>query len=358
MKDKITLQATAVGSLPCDSPEKALSLIFSCFEDFPVWPQLAKVNPNEDMIAQYTEAIPGTVFDKADNRWYIDPEAEDFYEKLEEFYLDYEEIVTNKDFDLLEKYAISKEFSSVLPLFLEKLKTYSPSAIKGQITGPFTYGTSLVDRENRCAFYDETLKEIIIKGLTLKALWQIKKFKEASPNSIPVIFMDEPTISQYGTSTFITIKKDELVSALSEIISVLQDNGAIVGIHCCGKSDWSIVTESGANILNFDAFSFAESLGIYAKEIGNFLQKGGKIAWGLVPTLDDEALAASTTETMLEKYETAINYLIAKGVDKDLIIDSSFITPTCGMGSLSVELAEKAAKLTSETGKKLRSQYL
>ena len=66
----------------------------------------------------------------------------------------------------------------LLPLFFERIKESKPVAIKGQITGPFTYGTSLVDREKRCAYYDDTLKEIMIKGLTLKALWQVKMFKE------------------------------------------------------------------------------------------------------------------------------------------------------------------------------------
>ncbi len=90
-----------------------------------------------------------------------------------------------------------------IPYFLKRLKETKPKYVKGQVTGPFTFGTSLVDREKKCVFYDETLKEICIKGLTLKALWLMKKFKEASPDSTPIIFMDEPTISQYGTSALL-----------------------------------------------------------------------------------------------------------------------------------------------------------
>ncbi len=154
---------TAIGSLPHDNPKEAVELNFKYFKQIPVLPQLSNVSPQEDMLSMYNENIPGVIFDKEDNRWYIDQEIETFYEDLEEFFLDYESIVNEKDFDLLEKYAISNDFCSSLPLFLEKLKETKPAFVKGQITGPFTYCTSLVDREKKCAFYDETLQEIAIK---------------------------------------------------------------------------------------------------------------------------------------------------------------------------------------------------
>lgn len=356
--EKISLLPTAIGSLPHDNPKDALDLIFNNFQEFPIWPQLSNVNDKEDMIAQFTQNIPGIIFDEADNRWYIDSEQEDFYEKLEEFYIDYENIVTEKQFDLLDKYGITGDFSSVIQIFLENVSHSKPLFLKGQITGPFTYATSLVDREKKCAFYDDTLKEVLIKGLTLKALWQIKKFKEASPDSTPVIFMDEPTISQYGTSAFLTVKKADLVECFSEISDIIKQNGGISAIHCCGKTDWSIITDSKIDMLNFDAFYYAESLSLYYSEIENFIKNGGIIAWGLVPTLDEEALKNATVESLKEKFNQAKEYLINKGIDEKLLLKQSVITPTCGAGSLSVELAEKAMNLTSELSKSLRVEYL
>ena len=357
MKNNISLLATAVGSLPYDNPKEALDLIFSKINKFPIWPQLSKVSQNEDMLAQFTQNIPGIVFDKEENRWYMDQDIDGFYEKLEEFYLDYESIVNEKNFALLDKYAISGEFSSSIPLFFEKIKEVKPTAIKGQITGPFTWGTSLVDREKKCAFYDETSREIIVKGLTLKALWQVVKFKELSPGSIPVIFMDEPTISQYGTSSFITITKEDITSSISEIADILKDNGALVGVHCCGKTDWSLITDSTVNILNFDALNFAESIGLYSSQIDKFLQKGGYIAWGMIPTLDEDALKQADTESLLKKFKESVAYLTNKGLDEKMIIDASFITPTCGAGGLSIDLAVKALSLTSELSDKIISIY-
>jgi len=353
LKKSTSFLATAIGSLPHKNPVDAVNLIFETLPDIPVLPQLAKKNQNEDMSSQLNEMIPGVVFDETDKRWYMDQETETFCEELEEFMLDYESIVSDGDMETLEKYAISEERCSSMPLFLDKIKQNKPPFVKGQVIGPFTFATSLVDRDKKCAFYDETLREILVKALTLKALWLLKKFKEASPESQPIIFMDEPTISQYGTSAFITVKKEDVISCFAEIASVLKQHGAIVGVHCCGNSDWSIITESGADILNFDGFYFAESLGLYSSELKKFLENGGKIAWGIIPTLDVDALMAATCESSIKKYEEAISYLVNKGIDKKLIFESTLITPTCGAGSLSVEQAEKAMRLTGELAKAL-----
>ncbi len=349
--------ATAIGSLPHINSKEAVELVFSAFLDIPVLPQLANLNSKEDMTSQLNEGIPGVIYDITDKRWYIDQESETFYEELEEFFLDYESIVTEGNQEILEKYAISEEYCSSLPLFLEKLSEIKPAYVKGQVIGPFTFGTSLVDRQKKCAFYDETLKEIIIKALILKALWLIKKFKEASPESQPIIFMDEPTVSQYGASAFITVKKEDLTECFGEIASVLKKVGALVGIHCCGKSDWSLITESKIDILNFDGFYFGESLGLYSKDIEKFLNNGGKIAWGIIPTMDTDSLESATVDSLAKKYEEAISYLVNKNISRDKILTSSILTPSCGAGSLTVEQAEKAMRFTAGLADVLNDKY-
>lgn len=357
LKEKICLRTLAIGSLPHDNAQDAMDLVFDKLPDFPVWPQLSAVSPNEDMIIQFTENIPGAVYDEEDQRWYLDPEKEDFYEKLEEFFLDYESIVSEGQLELLDKYAVTTEFSSTLPIFMKKIEETKPLALKGQITGPFTWGTSLVDREKKCAFYDDTLKEVVVKGLTLKALWQVVQFKKLSPDSVPVIFLDEPTMSQFGTSAFITVSRDDITESISEISSILKEHGAMVGIHCCGKTDWSLIVDSNVDMINFDAFFFAESLSLYSEQVEEFIKNGGMIAWGIVPTLDEDALKAATVDSLMEVFESAKNMMVNKGIDEELLLKSTLITPTCGMGGLSVELAQKAMDLTAQLEKKLMDKY-
>ncbi len=357
MEKSTSFTATAIGSLPHKNPAEAVELVFNTLPGMPALPQLAGANQNEDMSSQLNEKIPGVIFDEGEKRWYIDQETETFFEELEEFMLDYESITGEGDMETLEKYAISEERCSALPLFLEKISQNKPAFVKGQVIGPFTFGTTLVDRDKKCAFYDETLKEILVKALTLKALWLVKKFREASPGSRPVIFMDEPTISQYGTSAFITVKKEDITGCFSEIADILRQQGVLTGIHCCGKSDWSIIERSGVDILNFDACCFAESLGLYPAELGKFLNRGGKIAWGIIPTMDTDALDVTTLESSVNKYEEAISFLVNKGIDKNLILDSTLITPACGAGILSIEQAQKAMQLTGELANVLKDKY-
>lgn len=352
----LKLQCMAIGSLPHKSLADAMKIVEKYFPSLPFWPQLAKLNKNEDMIVQFLENVPGLVSD--DGNVYIDNESDTFFEQLEELFMDYEEIIADSSSELLDKYGISENYSSTFRPFLEIVSKNKPNYAKGQITGPFTLATSLTDKEGRCAFYDETLREIIIKLLSLKALWQIREIKKANSNTVPIIFLDEPSISQLGTSAFITISKEDVVCAFREISDLIKQNGAISAIHCCGKCDWNVPIESGVDILNLDGYFFAQNLSLFSKDVEKFLSGGGKIAWGIVPTLDSDALQAADINVMQAKFDEAVNYLIKKGLDKELVINNSMITPSCGAGSLTVELSEKAMNLTKNVALKLQEKYL
>lgn len=354
-KSDLTLNCMAIGSLPYENVGIAMEAVEACFSKIPFWPQLAKLNKNEDMIFQFLEKMPGVV--KTDEKIYLENESDEFFMQLEEFFMDYEEIVQNKDNEILNKYEISECNSSSFKPFLELIKKHKPKYAKGQIVGPFTLATSLNDKDGRCAFYDETLREIIVKTLTLKALWQITEIRKANRETIPIIFIDEPSISQLGTSAFVTISREDVISIIKEVSDVIKENNALSAIHCCGKADWTILIDSGVDIINLDAFFFAQNLSLFAKEIKVFLERGGIIAWGIVPTLDKEALEASDVEKILVKFDEAIDYLIKKGIDKDILLAHSMITPSCGAGSLTIDLAEKAMKLTKETSEKLKIKY-
>ncbi len=221
----------AIGSLPHKDLEKALCLVKKCFANVPFWPQLAKINKNEDMIIQFLENMPSFFIEN--DKTYLETESDKFFEDIEQFYIDYEEIIADINSDVIEKYALSKDYSSAFPKFLKIVKETKPLYAKGQIVGPFTLSTTLVDKQGRCAIYDETLREIIVKTLTLKALWQIKKIKEANSGTTPIIFIDEPSISQLGTSAYITISQNEVLEMISEITEIIKANGDLCAIHCC-----------------------------------------------------------------------------------------------------------------------------
>ena len=350
----LKLQALAIGSLPHNTVESAMEVVKKDFSEIPFYPQLSNINRNEDMTIQFLEGLPS--FLPSNESFEIDTESEKFFEDLESFFTDYEEIIADTDTEILEKYAISKEFSSTFPEFEKIIKNTKPQYAKAQIIGPFTLAAMLTDQNGINAIFDETLREIVVKLLTLKVLWQIKHIKQANPTTIPIIFVDEPTLSQLGTSAYLTISEKDVVDMLAEISEIIHQNGGISAIHCCGKCDWTILIKAKADIINFDAFAFSEHLGLFAQEIDKFLQDGGKLAWGLVPTLDVEALKNITLADLIKDFGQGIKYLTNKGIDEKLIIDNSLITSSCGVGSLSIENAERAMDLVSELSKELRAR--
>ncbi|MBO5434839.1 hypothetical protein J6A31_03330, partial [bacterium] len=64
----------------------------------------------------------------------------------------------------------------------------------------------------------------------------------------------------------------------------------------------------------------------------------------------------STTD-LINKFKTAVNYLTKRGIDEKLVIENSMLTPSCGAGSLSKELAKKAMNLTRELSIQLKEIY-
>lgn len=355
--DFLTLNCMAVGSLPNKDVESAMKTVEKHFSQIPFWPQLARFNRNEDMINQFLENLPGLVIDQSAEKVYLENESDTFFEQLEELFMNYEEIIADISSELLNKYAITEENSSTLKPFLEIIKKTKPKFAKGQIVGPFTLATTLTDKEGRCTFYDETLREVVVKTLSLKALWQINEIKKVSPDTTPIIFIDEPSISQLGTSAFITISKEDVIGVLKEVSDLIKENGALSAIHCCGKCDWIVPIESGVDIINLDGYFFAQNLSIFSNELKPFLENGGIIAWGIVPTLDKDALEKASIDEMTAKFDEAIGYLVKKGINKDLLLKNSMVTPSCGAGSLTVKLAEKAMMLTQELSLTIKRKY-
>ena len=60
---------------------------------------------------------------------------------------------------------------------------------------------------------------------------------------------------------------------------------------------------------------------------------------------------------MIAVFEKAVKYLTKKEIDEKIIIANSIITPSCGAGALSVELAEKAMDLTIQLSESVKERY-
>ena len=339
--------ATAIGSYPHNNVDDACDLILKTLPEIPCWPQLPERDMNEEMLVQYTEGLPFLKIDPVKKSVYIDM-PEDNTDKLEEFYNNY----MSEDpglFALSDSHALG--FSNMTRLLKEK-KPEGLRAIKGQIVGPITLAGSLKDPEQIAMLHNPVLFDVIVKLLAMKACWQLDQY--AAFGLPRIIFLDEPYLSSYG-SAFASLKKEQIVESLNEIFLAIHNRESLSGIHCCGNTDWTMLMETQVDIINFDAFGYMDTMLIYKKEVRTFLERGGIMAWGIVPTTD--SIKDVTIGDLMDKMTSAVDRLVDSGIDQKLIIENSLITPSCGTGTMPLDEAEKAMTLTHELTIKLKDKY-
>ena len=337
-KIKFNCMTTGIGSMPntdareaCDIIRKHLSL--------PFWPQLPGRSPLENMYAQYSEGFPGI---KVNNGSLTIDTSGNFDYELEQFYYDYSE---NK----FDSYAVTPDYAAGLYAFLDIANTH-PAMVKGQITGPISWGLAVTDEQGRGVLYDELLAETIARFLRLKAMWQENLLRTLSRTT--VLFVDEPYLASMG-SAFVAISNEQVKTMLEEVLSGIQ---GIKGIHCCGSTDWSVLLDSSIDILSFDTYSYADSLSTYVSNVESFIKRGGTIAWGVVPN-DEDGLAGETLSTLFDRLGEAMAPYTYSGVSFKELVSQSIITPSCSLSSLSNDAMVRVLELLTSLSEKVRGKY-
>jgi methionine synthase II (cobalamin-independent) len=331
---------TAIGSMPQTDPLSACSQVVHYLRDIPAWPQLPRRSFTENMYVQYSEGFPGVVL--KENRIYID--RNQAQGQLEQFYAAFLE-------NDIYKFSVGAEYAAGLHTFLS-MPGLSPLAVKGQVTGPITWGLTVTDQDRRAIIYDDVLGDAVPKLLRLKASWQEKALGQISRKTI--IFIDEPYMAAYG-SIGVVLEKEKIVSLLNEVFEGIS---GIKGVHCCGNTDWSVILETKTDILSFDTYNFAGSLSLYPAEVKGFLDRGGTIAWGVVPN-DAGALAGETVASLKDRLEEAMAPFTRNGIHFKQMIEQSLLTPSCTLASLDTEeAAGRALELLAELSKAMRERYM
>lgn len=331
------LRSLAAGSLPHTDTAAACRLMADSL-DIATWPQLPRRSFRENMYCQFSERFPGVVV--ADERIYLDRDL-DLESELEQLYLAY---LT----DDLEHGAISPDYAAGLHCFLEDGPGQLP-IVKGHVTGPVSWSLTVTDQDRRPVLYDEVLAEAVPKHLRLKASWMERQLRTLSLQTI--IYLDEPYMSVFG-SAFVSLGREQVLSMLDEVLAGIE---GLTGVHCCGNTDWSVLLSTTVDILNVDAYAYAESLALFPEEVGAFLERGGIIAWGIVPA-SAQALE-ETVDSLSERFVQAVGLLVSKGLHRDDILASALIMPSCGCGSLTMEAAERVLELTGRLSTALQERY-
>lgn len=345
---------TLIGSLPLGDHEAAIDMVLKYSPHIPIWAQLPAY-PEEGMVRQFLPGLPGLVF--TEDKFYIDSAGADFDADMLKFYEDYM-AVTEGGEDLDDsRFALKSDTACGFFVLKERLQAMAqpPFAVKGQVTGPITFGTAVKDHNGRAIYYDEQLRDVQVKLLALKARWQIRQLSQF--NRPIVIFIDEPALAGFGSSEFISMSREEVSACLEEIIDAIHQEGGLAGIHVCANADWSLILESSVDVVNFDAYAYFDRFVIYEDALKTFFARGGIVAWGIVPTLEPDDIEKEETNTLLAAWEDRAAALDKLGLDRQTVLSQSLITPACGAGSLSPAHAEKVLRMTREISDALREQH-
>jgi len=332
---------TVIGSMPHTDPSEACSQVTHYLKDIPAWPELPKRSFLENMYVQFSQGFPGVVV--KENSIYVDC-SQDLDKPLEQLYAAYLE-------NDIDKYPISPEYAAGLHDFLD-LKNLSPKAVKGHITGPITWGLTVTDDSRRAILYDDILGDAVARFLRLEAAWQEKRLSQISKNTI--IFVDEPYMAAFG-SVSMSLTKERVINLLEEVFGGIS---RVKGVHCCGNTDWSVLLDTSADIISFDAYNYAQSLSLYPAEVKKFLERKGAIAWGIIPN-DEESLAKESVASLKDRLEEAMAPFTRKGVRFQQLIKQGLLTPSCGLVSLATkEASARALELLAELSLKIRKRYM
>lgn len=350
-----------IGSLPLDDHQQALDWIFAATPEIPLWPQLPG-NPLEQMMPQFAEGIPCIREENLtapEGRIFYDTSRPDFEAEMLAFYEDYMAVQDDPAKLLGSRFRVSRERAEGLYQFAANLETGNrqPVAVKGQVTGPFTMLTGIKDSQGRAGYYDDTIREMVVKGIAMKAAWQTRFLAERCGGQV-IVFIDEPALAGLGSSAFISVSNAMVQEMLNEAAEAIHAAGGLAGIHVCANTEWDVLLSSKIDILSFDAYSFFDKLAALTEQVHRYLGRGGILAWGGIPTGNAADIDKESAESLTLLWERQAAKLVRPGRDLPALLRQMLITPSCGTGSLSRARAEKVLDLTKAVSATLREKHL
>lgn len=330
------MSTTGIGSLPFTDGAEAVSFLLGAHLTIPFWPQLPHRGFDEQMIPQYCHGMPCVRMDGERAIVHVDPSAKS--SELETFYQRFLE-------EDPAHFALSLPASAGFHAFERLAGTQKWPVVKGQITGPVTLCTGIHDADNNPLFADQDLRDAAVKVLTRNAQWQIERLKPFASDRV-LMFVDEPALAAFGSSAYVYLSEQNVHEMLGEIFTAIHETGAVSGIHVCGNSDWGMVARSGVQVINFDAYQYGNSISLYPEDIRALFNRGGSIAWGIVPTTP--VVTTETAEGLTRRLKSCFDALTHKGFAPELLRERAILTPSCGAGSLNPAETARVFELLRE----------
>jgi hypothetical protein len=335
------LATTGIGSVPFTDAAEAVSFVLKDGPTIPFWPQLPKRSFEEEMIPQYGAGVPCVRIDAVRKTVSMDLSRREA--ELEEFYNKFIEEDPGK-------FAMPGRVVPGLYEFERAAGSRRWPIVKGQTTGPVTFCTGVFDPDKRPLFGDPDLRDAVVKTIVRRVQWQIARLKPFASERV-LVFVDEPVLAAFGSSSYLYLSEENVLEMLGEVFSAITGAGGITGIHVCGNSDWGVIVKSGVQVVNFDAYFYGESISLYPEQVKALFDRGGSIAWGIVPTTP--VVNKESADSLTRRIGVCFDAMIRKGFSEALLRERAILTPSCGTGNLSADETRRVFELLADVRERL-----
>jgi len=334
--------ATGVGALPHMDPKAACDDVLSIFPEFPFVPTLPNRGVCESIVFNDSARLPGRVI-KGD-RISVDS-SQDLSTRMEQIYLDY----------LDANYAPYAATIKTASGFFEMIQRGLPGGahyLKCQVTGPVTFGMQVVDQDRKPIYYDPRFSDILPKLIALRARWCEQAMREKTHVDETLVVLNEPYFASIGSSV-VPVDRPSVEAGWQDIIAIME--GA-VGIHCCSNTDWGFVMSLDPAVISFDAYANAREFLLYKDDLASYLERGGVVAWGIVPA-DYRIFSQESPESLFDRY-VSIRSQATAYIEEDFFDEHALITPNCGIRFADERGASEIMNAAADLSQKVRRSSL
>ncbi len=332
------LLTTAMAVMPHRDVDRALQVALSM--DVPFWPQLPLYSYHEDMYVQASEHFPGIL---------LDLEKRTLRFSMEKFTAELEDTLAH--FEEPEYFDVSETYSVVYSRFLA-LDLSDRPAIRGQLEGPISFGFNVLDQDDRPILFDDTVRPFMLEFMAKRVNVQLERLTKRNPNAF--MFIDEPGL-QFLFSAMTGYSDMAAKGDMEVFFSMIQRPR---GVHLCGNPDWDFLLGLDLDILSLDVYSNGEVFASYGESIKKFLERGGFLVWGIVPT-NFEPFEAENLDSLEKRLEEIWDILGKRGIDLEFLLSRSLLSPAtcCLVNPDGEKTVEEAFKVINRLSRRLREKY-
>jgi len=322
---------TGIGSLPLTSVSSAIQAVAQFSPEVPFWPQLPQLSPSESAVGQGLGCLAGLIEPREEGYGYqVKPGKIDAVLAALHGSSGALTSANAAGFGAFEKALASGLFPSAV-------------AVKGQIEGPITLSAYLFYRD-KPFLSDSALFAAMAFHVSQMISWQMERLEVAG---LPVLlFVDEPALCLDALADIVS--EEERLNAVAATLEDARVRGAYAGLHCCAARPFERMFRVKPDILSFDA---NEGLDLFFANWHalDFVQQGGIVAYGLVPTRS--GLNAADAASIFIRWLKAASLV----GDPQRFAQRAMITATCGLGLLDESSIEESFRIAQSISKLVKT---